>query len=176
MMLRMVLILLLGAGLSGAALANTAIDRGLEWEPKAPTHPQGAIEFFTFVIEAGNISKRDLAHAFYSRGNSFYYLGELERAIQEFSRALVLDPENANAYYNRANAYADLGEHGAAVEDYSAAIWLEPDHDFAIYNRANSYVATGDWDHALADYKKAYALNPADQIYQDKLRDLGLFD
>ena len=175
-MRRIMVILLLTAGLSGGAWANTTSDRELEQALKTPVHPQGAIEFFTFVIESGNVTKQDLAHAFYKRGNSFYYLGELKRAIEEFSRALVLDPENANAYYNRANAHADLGEHDPAVEDYSAAIRLEPDHDFAFYNRANSYLAKGDWQRAVSDYKKAYALNPADPVYQDKLRTLDLFD
>lgn len=175
-MRHMMVILLLSAGLSGGAWANTTSDRELEQALKTPVHPQGAIEFFTFVIKSGSVSKRDLAHAFYKRGNSFYYLGELKRAIEEFSRVLVLDPENADAYYNRANVYADLGEHGAAVEDYSATIRLEPDHDFAFYNRANSYFANGDWQRAVSDYKKAYALNPRDPVYQDKLRDLDLFN
>ncbi|MDH3476281.1 MAG: tetratricopeptide repeat protein [Rhodospirillales bacterium] len=174
-MTRLFLIFLLTAGLTSAAWANTASDRDLAREIQQPRYPRGAIEFFTFVIEAGEISKQDLAQAFYRRGNAFYYLGELERAIEEFSRALVLDPRHANAYYNRANAFADLGQHGRAVEDYTAAIRLEPDHDFAFFNRANAYSAKGDQGRAVQDYKKAYALNPADPVYQDKLRELGLF-
>ena len=52
--------------------------------------------------------------------------GEHDRAIEDYSRAIELDPEYAPAYYNRGNAYSDKGEYDRAIEDLNRAIELDP--------------------------------------------------
>ena len=49
-----------------------------------------------------------------------------EVAIEDFSKAIELDPKNADAYHNRGNVYAKELRYQEAILDYSKAIELEP--------------------------------------------------
>jgi tetratricopeptide (TPR) repeat protein len=130
--------------------------------------------YYTGVIEFSGGSKAELGHAFYNRGNAFYYLGVLEKAIADYSRAIVLNPDHAETFYNRANSYADLGDHERAIDDYSQAIRLKPNFDAAYYNRANSHLRGGRLLRAVEDYKKAFSLRPGERLYRERIEALGL--
>ena len=133
-----------------------------------------AVQYYTRVIEWGEVSKSNLGNAYYNRANAFYNLGYHVRAIQDYAEALRFGPDNADAHYNRGNAYAGLGDHDQAIADYSQAIWLDPNHHYAYYNRGNSYLSQGDFQRATADFKKAYSMEPDDLIYQRTMEELGL--
>lgn len=158
------------------AWAITATDRPIEAGVSRLELSLTTLDKLTLVVDSGLPTKTGLARAFHDRGKAYYKLGWLERAIQDYSRALLLDPADYGAYYNRAKAHADLGEHDLAVEDYSQAIRLMPDHDFAYYSRANSLFVKGDRPRAIEDYRKAYLMNPSDPVYRDKMRELRLLE
>jgi len=65
---------------------------------------------------------------------------EYQKAIDDCSKAIELDPKNADAYNNRGNAYASLGEYQKAIDDCSKAIELDPKNADAYNNRGNAYV------------------------------------
>ena len=46
---------------------------------------------------------KDSTHfkAYFNRGFSFDKIGEYDRAIEDYSKAVQLDPSSAYAYYNR---------------------------------------------------------------------------
>ena len=132
------------------------------------------LAYYTGVIEFGGGTKSELGHAFYNRGNAFYYLGVPEKAITDYSRAIVLNPDHAETFYNRANSYADLGDHKRAIDDYSQAIRLKPDFHAAYYNRANSHLHKGQLLRAVEDYKRAFSLRPGERLYRERIEALGL--
>ena len=51
---------------------------------------------------------------------------DFEGAIENFDRAININPDYANAYNNRANVRHELGDDAGAIEDYTKAIWLNP--------------------------------------------------
>ena len=51
---------------------------------------------------------------------------EMDRKIEEYSKAIALDPQDAVAYYNRGIAYYDKGDLDRAIADYDQAIALDP--------------------------------------------------
>ena len=55
--------------------------------------------------------------------------------MEDFSRFIELEPDNAEALENHATARDALGEHRLAREDYEAVIRLEPDNAVALYSR-----------------------------------------
>jgi tetratricopeptide (TPR) repeat protein len=57
-----------------------------------------------------------------------------DRAIEDFTAALRIDPNYANAYNNRGNAYDDKGMYDRAIEDYTAALRIDPNHPNAKTN------------------------------------------
>ena len=52
--------------------------------------------------------------------------GDLDAAIQDYDKAIELDPQYAKAYNNRGNARYDQGDLDAAIQDYTKAIELNP--------------------------------------------------
>jgi tetratricopeptide (TPR) repeat protein len=65
--------------------------------------------------------------------------GEVDRAIQDYNKAIDLNSEDATAYNNRGSACAHKGDLDAAIQDYSKAIDLNPEDAAAYYNRGIAY-------------------------------------
>ena len=66
------------------------------------------------------------ADTYINKGVAYYEQGEHRRAIENFDRAIELDPTDALTYDNRGYTYYELGEYGLAIEDYDKAIELDP--------------------------------------------------
>ena len=54
-------------------------------------------------------------------------LMRFERAIEDFSAVISVEPDNAGAYMAGAYAHTMLGKHGEAVMDYDRLVVLMPD-------------------------------------------------
>ena len=66
------------------------------------------------------------------RGRLSYMLGNNPAALEDFSKSIRLDPEDATAYFNRGVAYYILGAHNAdAVADFKKAAELNPKDAYA---------------------------------------------
>ena len=92
-----------------------------------------------------------------------------ERAIEDFTRALSLDPDNGRLHTERGRVYADIGYSEKAVADYNQAIHLNPNDANAYGNRGIVYAINGNYDQAIADYDKAISLSPNSwEIYNSR--------
>ena len=76
----------------------------------------------TEVIGSGRYSGKNLAWAYYNRGNAHAGLGDIARAIEDFDQALRLDPDDANAYNNRGNSYKSLGDYERVASDWDRSV------------------------------------------------------
>jgi hypothetical protein len=83
---------------------------------------------------------------------------QYERAIECYSRAIILAPRLEYAYNNRGNTYNTLRQYDLALQDYDKAIALKPDYAAAYYNRANTLSDVGRYDEAVRDYSRAIEL------------------
>ena len=93
--------------------------------------------------------------------------GFYQESIENFSRAIELDPGFADAYKRRADAYSGLAEEKAvsahyaqAIADYNQAIALNPDDASAYSGRGYAYYHQDNFDRAIADFTQAIDLNP----------------
>ncbi|NLT49824.1 MAG: tetratricopeptide repeat protein [Ignavibacteria bacterium] len=92
--------------------------------------------------------------------------GDYEGAIEDFSMAIEINPEDSIAYNNRAVAYHNLGDFSKAIKDYTQLIILNAQNSMAYNNRALAKVELGDFRGAIADYTKAIEFKPAEaEIY-----------
>ena len=82
------------------------------------------------------------------------------RAIEDFNKAIELDPENANTYYFRGHAYHNKGDHDRAIEDYNKTIELDPENANAYCNRGLVYGRKGEYDWSIEDCNKSLELKP----------------
>ena len=91
-------------------------------------------------------------------GNVQMLLGQLDKAIEAYSHAIDLNPDNADAYINRGAAYIKEGKHDLAIENCNKAIQLRPDYALTYSNRGVAYDKKGEHDLAISDYDKAIEL------------------
>lgn len=102
--------------------------------------------------------------AYTNRGLAFDSLGNYRRAIEDYDKAIEVNPQDAQAYYNRGNDYNYIGEYRQAINDLSMAIELNPRDAKAYTNRGIAYYNAGGYQEAIADYNAAIRINPRDAL------------
>ena len=99
------------------------------------------------------------ASSYYNKGADYSNGGKYQLAVDEYTKAIQLDPDYLFAYNNRGNAYIELGEYQTAIEDYDKAIQLDPDYARAYNNRGIAYRRLSQDAEADADLTKACSLD-----------------
>jgi tetratricopeptide (TPR) repeat protein len=92
--------------------------------------------------------------------NGSKYLGkeEYDKAIEAFTRAIALNPNDTNAFCERGVAYHNKGQYDRAIEDYNIVIVLYPNSGMAFFaynNRGYAYDKLGNMGRAISDFQKA---------------------
>ncbi|RKU21976.1 hypothetical protein C6500_05365 [Candidatus Poribacteria bacterium] len=64
---------------------------------------------------------KECAETYYNRGLAHSKKGELELAIEDYTKAIELKPDYADAYYRRSKAWLHLGETEKAKADMKTA-------------------------------------------------------
>ena len=95
---------------------------------------------------------------YYYRGNAYIKMGQYQRAIEDFNKAIFLSPNCLEAYYNRGTAYYKINQYQRAIEDFSQAILLNPDYVEAYNNRGLAYGQLGNFQQAIVDFNKVIML------------------
>lgn len=91
------------------------------------------------------------------------YNESLERAIENFNRAIELDPQLTSAYSYRADAYRIKGMTDAAIRNATIAIRLHGDRRSvakAYATRAKIYSKLGQNDLSEMNFRKSVELDP----------------
>ncbi len=83
-----------------------------------------------------------------------------EKALEDFNRAIKLDPNQAGGYVGRGNTLNTLGQYEKAIRDYENALAIDPNIANAYVNRGIAYSHLGQFKKAIADYEKGLELNP----------------
>ena len=112
----------------------------------------------TAFIDAGTDSVENLVVAYNNRGNAYDDKGQPDLAIQDYERAMQLQPGDAKPYFNRGAAYYNKGEYARALQDFDEAIRLRPDYAKALTARGNAKKQMGDIAGGDADIAAAKAL------------------
>jgi tetratricopeptide (TPR) repeat protein len=118
----------------------------------------------TSVIDDATRLGEIRAEAYLNRGIAHEELGQTERAIEDYSQGLKLNPDYRSLYNRRGLAYDQEGKQDLAIADFSQAIRLDPKDTEALIYRGLSYAAQDDHDKAIRDYDAALAENPDDPL------------
>ena len=97
--------------------------------------PAAAVEGCTATLQKHWANPAQVAMILNNRGSAHVLLGEFDKAIDDFNRAIDLDPDYARAHYNRASAYLGKLDYQSATADLSKAIHLKQDYMEALHNR-----------------------------------------
>ncbi|MDQ7780497.1 MAG: tetratricopeptide repeat protein [Planctomycetota bacterium] len=82
------------------------------------------------------------------------------QAIEEFSKAIAIDPTYAEAFYERGNCHWSKQDFDSAIKDFTSAIEHEPMFTSAYRDRALVYLSKGDNKKALEEFRKIIELDP----------------
>jgi tetratricopeptide (TPR) repeat protein len=96
------------------------------------------------------------------RGKHLSGLGEYDKAIRDFTRAIEKEKKYVFAYAERGRAWEKKGSHEKALQDFNKAIEINPKFGKAFKYRGLTYQAMGDYAKAMDDYNKAIELDPED--------------
>ena len=107
------------------------------------------------------------ADKYYEQGLVFYKSMEYDRSIEDFTKALEINPrdkENHKVYYMRGRSYLENRRYNEAINDFTKALEICPQEDkttkFSIFeSRGNAYHALNKNDAALKDFSAAVAIN-----------------
>lgn len=95
-------------------------------------------------------------HAYMNRGVVKFELEDYGGAIQDYSKAIELNPNNVYHYYNnRGLTKSHLEDYRGAIQDYNKAIELSPNYAGAYYNRGIAKYNLVDINGACLDWSKA---------------------
>ena len=83
-------------------------------------------------------------------------IGNLQEALNLFSKAISIDPNEAYLYIDRASCKVLIGNTYAAIVDLTKALTFKPNNQDILVARANCYIGTKQWNLALADINAAY--------------------
>ncbi len=119
-----------------------------------------------------NIAKApNFARPYSNRGVAWWKRKEYDRAVSDFSRAILINPNYRDAWYNRGVVYEETGKFRLALIDYSRAIALDSTHIKACFNRGVVHFRLGELDQAVADYTRAIGI---DAGYADAWNNRGV--
>lgn len=96
-----------------------------------------------------------VAKDFHGRGVNWLKIGQPDKAIEDFDKAIALDASSAQAYDDRAAAWYDKGDWDQAIRDYSEAILRNAGFADAYNDRGSAWYHRGELDLAIRDYSAA---------------------
>jgi tetratricopeptide (TPR) repeat protein len=100
------------------------------------------------------------AESFSRRGASFAARREFGRAIEDFSKAIQLDPDDPQRYVDRGYAHLSAGQPILAMADFDQALKLTPGDPKALVGRGAMFLSSRDLVRAKADLDAAIKAAP----------------
>ncbi len=127
--------------------------------------------------------RKVMARFYHLRGETHRHFGntsgsdlaEHQLAVNDFSRAIELDPDYAEAYFSRGVLYwRELRNAYRAIRDMTRVLELAPQWAEALFNRAMAYQIRGDHEQAIADLER-YLVEGGNPYWRESAeRQLGL--
>jgi tetratricopeptide (TPR) repeat protein len=101
-----------------------------------------------------------LPEGWYELGNVHLGTGKFESALQDYNRALQMDPQNATYCAYAGKALSKLNRHAEAIQFYRRAIQMDPDLWEAHFALGDELAAAGQFSEAGNEYEQVIELRP----------------
>lgn len=103
--------------------------------------------------------KKNLSKAYQIRGASHIVLGDTLDALNDFSAAIKLNPENALIYKSRAEIYFETKQYDLSCADYLQVIKIEPGSTTGFIGYGQVLMEQKDYDKAIEQFSRAIKLD-----------------
>ena len=115
-------------------------------------HISHVLDEFTFK------TKKEEALSRVEAGETALKNGQYDEAVEQFKKALEIDPESANAYRGLGRAYFKSGDKQKASEAFHEALRLNPDSAETYYDLGTTRYESGDYAAAASAFEEAIRL------------------
>ncbi len=109
---------------------------------------QAAIDDFTRAIQ---YEHENLEEAYNNRGVAYRHLGQCQKAIADYTRAIEIKDSVAHQYANRAYCYCEIKAFQKSLADYNRALSIDPQRIGDYAERGFVYQQLKHYDTAIAD-------------------------
>lgn len=117
-------------------------------------------------------NKRELYYDYYIMGNVYITRGETEKALENYRKAVTINPRYPDVYNMLGDTYWKMGRYAEAEKYLKRAIELAPDFARSHYLMGDIYMKRGDYESAASEFKSASLFY--DQIVTaESFRELG---
>ena len=168
-MKRLIILIIL---FSNFAHADQKDDRLIELFDKLflSTNNMEASKLLFNIWDIWSIADNQETQILFDEANQFMDVGELDNAIELFSKVVDQSPEFAEGWNKRANVYFLKGELNKSISDIEKTLYLEPRHFGALDGLAEIYLIKDDLVGAAATYRRILEIIPSSKKSQDRLR------
>jgi tetratricopeptide (TPR) repeat protein len=120
---------------------------------------ENGITLWSYVIarEPGRVSM-----AYINRGVVLMDKGDMEKAGDDFERAIAINPLAYKAHNNRGLVFLAMKQYDRALDAFSEALAINPSYVDAYFNRGLAFTAAGKPDDAIEAFNRAIVLGPSD--------------
>jgi type IV pilus biogenesis/stability protein PilW len=125
-------------------------------EQRPPVSQEGVKER---ELSIQKIPSSEATHHF-NLGLLYHKNNKLPEAIEEYKRAIQIDPFNVGAHNNLGMVYKDLGRYEEAISQYQKVLSIDPRYGKARHNIAVVYYSQGNLEKAAMELNLAIAANP----------------
>jgi tetratricopeptide (TPR) repeat protein len=158
--LYMVLALLLAAAtpVSAADVPNLLV---LDAQAASKAGDYGtALDLYTRALDSGELNETMTIAALNGRGLVYYRLRQFPQAVDDYTRALTLNPDNATTLRNRCFAFIEMKEWGYAIDDCRTSAALIPNDPQGGDTMGYVYLRQGKYIDAISYFNGALAVDP----------------
>jgi len=87
-----------------------------------------------------------------------------QNAINDYTKAIKIDPKNSEAYNNRGVVYTKSNQYENAIMDHTKAVEIDSKNAVAYNNRGVVYTKSNQYENAINDYTKAIKIDPKNSV------------
>jgi len=98
-------------------------------------------------------AKKDSSNAYYLRGNKYLLRNKVDKAIDNYLKAIQINPKRAKYFYKLAKAYERKQSIKDAILNYEKTITIDPTYYWAYAGLGNICLAMGDSTQATQYYE-----------------------
>lgn len=102
------------------------------------------------------------ANSFKETGNKHLQAGEYDLAIEAYSKAIELNPNDHVYFSNRSAAYLSKGDASNALKDADSCISINPSFAKGYSRKGAALHALKDFDESISAYEAGLAIAPTD--------------
>ncbi len=116
--------------------------------------------FIIFFISFINPASSQTAEEWVKKGNAFEELGEHNKSIEAYDKAIAINPNYKYAWFDKGIAHGKLGEYDKAIDAFDRVINIYPNDKLAWFNKGSALSKLGEYDKAIEAYDRATAIDP----------------